>query len=356
MGGAHVTIDDVARHAGLSVATVSRVMHDSPLVRPATRARVLRSVEVLGYSPSALARGLAMSSTYTIGVLVGSFADPFWAEVVRGIESQARASGYAVLITSSDDDAAQERAALGLFRHKRVDGIIVCASREGTAQTTERQAISMPTVYVNVEQLPLDAGSGRGDNNGGDQPSPLVNVVATDDQFGARLAMEHLLTLGHRRIAFIGPTDRASAVARRRGYTDALERAGLSPNHAYIVEAAGVARAEEAGESLLRRRSRPTALFCYDDVTALGALRAVRAAGLCVPADVSVVGFDDIPLAAYLEPPLTTVRQPMYEMGRRAMAMLLQLARGGSDVPGITLAGMLVTRASTGVPREEPYR
>ncbi len=356
MADKSVTIDDVARRAGLSVATVSRVMHDSPRVSPEARQRVRDAVKVLGYTPNALARGLAMNSTsHTIGVLLSSIADPFWAEVARGIEDYAHHEHYAVLIAGSYEDTERERSALQLFQYKRVDGIIVGASSGGPELLHQRHTFGLPVVFVNNEHIEANDptsdradGQGRpGDGTGRDNSY----LVAHDDLQGAMLAVTYLLELGHRRIAYIGPPGRASSVRRCTGYQRAMEQAGMAPDDDMVAIAGEEANGGELGAfRLLARRPAPTALFCYDDMTALGALRAVRALNRRVPLDVSVVGFDDIPLAGYLDPPLTTVRQPMYEMGRQAMHTLLTLLRGQSAPSAITMSGELVVRRSSAAP------
>ncbi len=349
----HVTIDEVARHAGLSVATVSRVMHDSPRVSAEARRRVHEAVETLGYMPNALARGLVMRSTGTIGILVNSIADPFWAEVVRGCEDRAQERGCAVLIASSYEDAAREQRAVDLFRQKRVDGIIVGASSGGPTALSRHGAYRLPVVFVNNEHVtPEEQSSASG--GAYDVAAAAATdtyLVAGDDVHGARLATAHLLALGHRRCAYVGAQGRASSLRRLRGYRLALAAAGLAFDESLVVAPGeGAINGELAAFRLLARRPAPTALFCYDDMTAVGALRAVRALNLWVPQDVAVVGFDDIPLAAYLDPPLTTVRQPMYEMGRQAMTMLLDLLAGETPPRVVSMPGELVIRSSSGPP------
>lgn len=346
-----VTIIDVARRAGLSVATVSRVMHDSPRVSPEARQRVRAAVETLGYTPNALARGLAMNSTsHTVGVLLSSIADPFWAEVARGIEDYAHSEHYAVLIAGSYEDTERERSAFDLFQYKRVDGIIVGASSGGPEMLDQRRTFGLPVVFVNNEHIePNDLASNSMDGHSDGTAGGSFYLVANDDLQGAMLATTHLLDLGHRRIAYIGPPGRASSVRRCTGYRRALEHAGIAFDEDTVAIVGEGANAGELGAfRLLARHPAPTALFCYDDMTALGALRAVRALNRRVPHDVSVIGFDDIPMAAYLDPPLTTVRQPMYEMGCQAMNTLLALLQGQSSPHTITMAGELMVRQSSG--------
>lgn len=350
MSNQHVTIDDVARRAGLSVATVSRVMHNNPRVSPQARRRVNEAIDALGYTPNALARGLAMRSTQTIGVLVSSIADPFWAEVTRGIEDYAHQAGYGILIASSYEDAMREQNSMKLFRHKRVDGIVVGASSSGPDALNSARAHHLPVVFINSEHIDPDEATDAPETAtpAMEAEHPSAYLVA-DDAHGAMLMIEHLVALGHTRIAYIGARDRASSVRRLSGYRQALRQAGLVLDESLVVITGEGANDGELGAfRLLTREARPTALFCYDDMTALGALRAARALQLRTPSDVSIVGFDDIPIAAYLDPPLTTVRQPMYEMGQRAMGMLVALLQGADPPRYVTMPGELVVRASSG--------
>lgn len=346
MSNQHVTIDDVARRAGLSVATVSRVMHNNPRVSPQARRRVNEAIDALGYTPNALARGLAMRSTQTIGVLVSSIADPFWAEVTRGIEDYAHQAGYGILIASSYEDAAREQNSMKLFRHKRVDGIVVGASSSGPEALNSARAHHLPVVFINSEHIDPDEAADPMPALEAEHPSAYL---VADDAHGAMLVTAHLLALGHTRIAYIGARDRASSVRRLNGYRQALEQSGLTLDETLVVITGEGANDGELGAfRLLTREARPTALFCYDDMTALGALRAARALQLRTPSDVSIVGFDDIPIAAYLDPPLTTVRQPMYEMGQQAMSMLVALLQGADPPRYVTMPGELVVRSSSG--------
>ncbi|HXT35253.1 MAG TPA: LacI family DNA-binding transcriptional regulator [Chloroflexota bacterium] len=348
------TSSDVARYAGLSVATVSRVMHDSPRVSPEARRRVEEAVAALGYTPNALARGLVTRTTRTIAVLVSSIADPFWAEVIRGVEDHAVEAGYAAFIASSYEDAGREEKAISLFRQKRVDGIVIGASSRGPKVLWRRDAGAMPVVFMNNEHIePEDEASDPAPATdslaGEDATLARTSRIAGDDRRGARLLINHLLELGHRRIAYIGATGRASSLRRLHGFRQAMAEACLPIDEAWVIATDEGANAGELSAfRLLTGESRPTALLCYDDMTALGALRATRALGLRCPGDISVVGFDDIPIAAYLEPPLTTVRQPMHEMGVRAMRLLIELLHEEKPPRQVIMPGELVARASSG--------
>jgi DNA-binding LacI/PurR family transcriptional regulator len=226
-----------------------------------------------------------------------------------------------------------------------VDGIIVGASSGGPDAVLGKRWQHLPLVFVNNEHIApddalLDAGQAAA--------RAAAYLVSNDDMRGAATMTEHLLALGHRRIGYIGAAGRASSLRRQHGFQQTLQRAGLPYDESLVVVLdEGSNEGELAAFRLLSRANRPTALFCYDDVMALGALRAIRALNLRVPEDVSVVGFDGIPLAAYFDPPLTTVRQPMYEMGQQAMMTLLRLF-GGEEAPRVTVMhGDLIIRASS---------
>jgi DNA-binding LacI/PurR family transcriptional regulator len=267
---------------------------------------------------------------------------------VRGIEDYVHEQGYAVLIAGSYEDPEREQSAIDLFRHKRVDGIIIAASSGGPAALNDHSPFRLPVVFVNNEHV--EPGSSAETNllAHEEMDRSCAYLVASDDVHGAALATNHLLQLGHQRIAYIGPGDRASSLQRLKGYRQALERSRFAVDDGLIaIVGEGANNGELAAFRLLARDPPPTALFCYDDMTALGALRAIRACQLRVPQDISVVGFDDIPLATYLDPPLTTVRQPTYEMGRQAARMLIGLLRSENPPRVVTMAGELVVRSSS---------
>jgi LacI family transcriptional regulator, repressor for deo operon, udp, cdd, tsx, nupC, and nupG len=324
------TIVDVARRADVSIATVSRVIHGSPQVSDETRERVKQVMAELSYAPNVVARGLVTRRTQAIGLVITSMADPFFPPIVQGVEETALDHGYSVLLSTSSNDPARELAVVRLLRERRVDAIIVASSRVGSLYQTHLEEIRVPLVLVNNEQ------SGA-----------YTYSVGTDDVTGGHLATCYLLGLGHRRIAYIhGPLIKQSTQDRYRGYELALCESGVAVDPALVVAGDGQAEGgRQAMQGLLRGQPRPTAVFCFNDLTALGVLRAVRSAGLTVPEDVSVVGYDDIGLAAYTEPPLSTVAQQSHELGRRAMLLALDLLDGKPAV-SLTLAAALIERAS----------
>jgi DNA-binding LacI/PurR family transcriptional regulator len=350
------TIRDVARHAGVSTATVSRVISGSVAARPGTRARVLEAAETLGYRPSAVARSLKLRTTRTLGLLVTDIQNPYYPEIVRAVEDAALERNLAVLLCNGADDPGREETYLDLLVDRRVDGIIIASSglRERHGAWLARR--SVPVVLVNWAA--------------GDLGLP---AILGDNRAGGRLATEHLLGLGHRRIGHLSAPARNFAAAERLGgIREALANAGLDPDALVVAEGDGrVAGGERAALELLETSPGVTGIVCYNDLTAIGAVRAIRAGGRRVPADISVVGYDDIPLSGWVDPPLTTIAQRPSEMGRWAVDRLGELiaqgdgAASGDGAGGGTMGGdgatagprpvllpvELRVRASTAVPR-----
>jgi DNA-binding LacI/PurR family transcriptional regulator len=334
-----VSIKDIARAAGVSHSTVSRALSDSPLVSDETKARIQRLAQEMGYSPNTLARSLVTRQTYTIGVVVTTIADPFVAEVVQGIEATAHDYNYTVILCSSGAQPEREIAAVEMLRSKRVDGVIVTSSRIGALYLEHLERIGAPIVLINNH----NESSGR-----------YTFTVTVDNRHGGYLATEHLVQLGHRRIAYVtAPADHSSDLDRMAGYRQALIAGGIEPDPALIVTGNGRADGgERALQALIELGEPPSAVFCYNDMTAIGLMSAARQVGLSVPRDMAVVGFDDIPFASYFYPPLTTIAQPKVEMGRLAMKMALSLMAIGEEnheeeISNIVVRGTLVVRAST---------
>lgn len=329
-----VTIREVAAAAGVSVATVSRVMNGTAAVRDETRLRVEAEVERLRYSPNAAARSLITNRTSTVGVVLPDIWGEYFSEVIRGIDLSARQAGYHVLVSSSHSDAGETRDVLRAM-HGRVDGVVVMSPQAAPRVLEGSLPASLPVVLLNAAP-------------GGTHRASL-NV---DNRGGARAMVAHLLSLGHRRIAFVaGPASNYDATERRRGWRDALRAAGLP--HGRAVELPGdfgEESGEAAGEAISRLVPRPTAVFAANDSMAVGVLGALRRAGVRVPADVVVAGFDDIPIARFASPPLSTVRHDIRRLGERALARLLSEIEG--DVPSRAarevLPYRLVLRESTG--------
>jgi DNA-binding LacI/PurR family transcriptional regulator len=327
------SIKDIARLARVSHPTVSRALQNSPLVNKQTAAKIRKIADEAGYRASAVARGLVTRRTRTIGLVVTRVDDPFAGEVACGIEKTANDHGYAVFLANSSANPEREREVVQALAERRVDGIIVTSSRVGAEYLPLLAELMVPIVLVN-DQYPGD----------------FVHSVMIANQAGSRMAAEHLIAQGHRRIAYLG--DRSgyqSDTERLAGYKEALAAAGIEFAAELAVKGDGRPEAAiEAIDRLLALASPPTAVCCYNDMTALGAMRAIRKRGLRVPEDISVTGFDDLFFAAYLQPPLTTVKQPMSRMGQIAMESLFKLMSGEESVAQIKVEAELMVRGSTG--------
>ncbi len=334
-----VSIKDIARAANVSHPTVSRALSHSPLVKGETAERIRQIAASLGYRPSAIARSLATKKTKTIGVVVTSIADPFIADVVSGIEETANDHGYSVFLANSNANPDREVKVVHSFHERRVDGIIVTASRVGALYVPLLSQLKVPIVLIN--------------NQHPDEPDEFIYSVMIDNIKASTQVMKHLLGLGHRRIAYIG--DQAgfqSDTERFAGYRQALACAGYPFLPELVVHGDGKPEGgRQAMEKLLALPTPPTAVFCYNDMSALGALRALYAHGINVPDDISLVGFDDLSIASYISPLLTTVGQPKQQMGRMAMETMLKLISGVDTKANIKVEGELIIRESTAPPK-----
>ena len=341
MNRKRVTIEDVARAAGVSRQTVSRAINDLGEISPQTRARVLRIAEEMGYRPSGIARGLATQRTRTLGLVIPDVANPFFSDVARGAEHVAYTGEYNVFLCNTNEDPKRELAVLRSLEEKRVDGVVLCSSRLDDDELRRIVARHPAVVLVNRRLEP-----------GGERTG--VGSVTIDDVAGGRIVTRHLLDSGHRAVGFLaGPPASHSGRWRAEGYRAALATAGLAVHPAWTVPCpASVDGGHQAARDLLISHPELTALFCYNDLVAVGALRACADLGRRVPGDVAIAGFDDIMLAALVTPPLTTCRVPRYELGVQAMRLLLNQIDGCPDEAGqhpcdaIVLRPELVVRAS----------
>lgn len=338
--GSAATIADVAARADVSTATVSRVLSGRSRGRAGTRERVLEAVAALDYRPSDIARALKGQATRTLGLLVTDIQNPYFPQLVRAIEDQAHAAGYALLLGNGTDDPGREAAYLGSLASRRVDGLIIAASRLTRRHARALERLRAPTVLVNCES-----------------PDGAWPSVMSANGAGGRMAAEHLLGLGHRHLGLVTVDAEAAAHEREVGIGDAVRGMPWGPSLRVETGVAGFAGGEASATRLLARHPEVTGILCYNDALALGVLRGVRAAGRRVPQDVSVVGFDDIDLAAFTEPPLTTVRQDIRGLGRWAVERLLadlarpeQVADPSAMVATIRWPVRLVIRGSTGPP------
>ncbi len=333
------SIEDIARAAGVANSTVSRALRDSPLISSDVRSAIQRLADEMGYTPNGIAQSLQNQRTNTIGLVVTSIGDPFFADVARGVEQGARSAGLSVFLSTSHSDPAQEMAVIETFQRRRVDGIIVADSQISSNHVQRLLRANVPTVLINSQT---------------EEQTNLLHSVTADDYNGMRMATDYLIQLGHKEIGYIGVGNRPLSNRRRRaGYSDTLRAAGIAPNEAWIAIApAEYARNEDdvvAGQALAARLldAGVRAIVCYNDMVAVGVLLACRQRGVEVPEQVSVVGFDDIALAQYVTPPLTTVRQPQTELGRTAMHMLLDLL-DNRPVQDYSIETTLIVRDSTG--------
>lgn len=327
------TIRDVARHAGVSIATVSHVINHTRPVSDELKQRVQEAMTTLGYQRNPMARALRSKQSLTIGVIVPDNTNPFFTEITRGIEDISLQNEYSVITCDSRGDLSREAMHTRNLRGKQVDGIIFVAA--GGGETHIQQLVDREVPVVMVERDPYDL---------------RVDAVMISNMRGAELATQHLLDLGHRRIACItGPQRVTLRSERLQGFRDRLAAAGIALPDAYVVDGNF---ASDIGylvaRDLLALPERPTAIFAFNDLMAMGVLLAAQEAGLRVPEDLSVVGFDDIFLAAYTVPPLTTIRLPVHEMGQMAMEMLLnRIENRDAPLARKTLEIDLIVRKST---------
>lgn len=332
------SIKDIARIANVSSSTVSRALQSSPLISRRTAERIQHIARESGYRASAIARGLVTQKTKTIGVVVTTIADPFVSEVVNGIEDCGNDHGYSVFLANSNADPDRETKVVHSFSERRVEGVVVTSSRVGARYLPLLYEMRIPIVLVNNQH-----------------PGEFVNSVLIENVKASAEVTNHLIQLGHKRIAYLG--DRfgyQSDTERFAGYREALERAGLPFLPELIVHGDGKCEGGMTGvETLMNLPKPPTAIFCYNDMTALGALRQLHLRKMRVPEDVSLVGFDDLFIASYTQPPLTTVRQPRRLMGRLAMESLLKLISGEDSSSAINVPAELIVRESTAQPPDK---
>jgi LacI family transcriptional regulator len=303
---------DVAERASVSVTTVSHVVNKTRPVSDELRQRVLTAMDELGYQPNLLARSLRRGHTHTIGMIVPDSTNPFFAEVARGVEDTSFKQGYSVILCNSDGDLDKEVFYANVLAERRVDGILFVAAGISTEQIRDLQARRMPVVVVDREI-----------------PDVAVDSVLADNARGGKSATRYLIDLGHRRIGcIVGPSDVTPSAERITGYRQALDEGGIPVDEALIVK--GDFQYEsgyQAACQLLAMDDPPTAIFACNDLMAVGAISAAVEVGRRVPTDLSVVGFDDVRLASFANPPLTTIVQPKYEMGVIAATMLLERIR-----------------------------
>ncbi len=331
--GRPATIDDVARRANVSRQTVSRVLNEKGEIAAATRARIQHVIDELGYRPNLLARSLITRTTHTFGLVVPDISNPFFPEIARGIKERAHTDGYQMLLAHTSEDPMQEVESLRQFRERRVDGVIVANSRLDNVTLADAVRGIGPVVLTNRT---LSGGYG--------------SVMWTGYRLGARLATEHLVGLGRRRIGYVDAEPPTTAGKERfLGYRDAIGAAGVAFDERLVARGpatggGGYAAANE----LLALPEPPSAIFVYNDTMAVGVLRACLQADRSIPHDVAVVGFGGAPLSAWVTPSLTTVEVPLYEIGRAAAeALLRMLQEEPPQTRSIPIDPVLVVRESS---------
>lgn len=339
----NASIRDVARQAGVSVSTASRALNNKPDVNREVRARILAAAEDLHYAANVHARVLGGGCSRTLGLIIANSADPFFATLARGVSDTATGAGYSIIVWNTNDTIDLEVQAHQMLRERRVDGALLASVQSGEAPLCRLSEEGIPFVLLNryLERFP-------------------ANCVQLDYRSGARDATAHLIGLGHRRIAHLTHgDDRYSAQERLAGYREALEEAGVPFVRDMVIPcASSIEGAYRAVLDILPGlQPKPTALFAYNDIWCVGVLRALHELGWRVPEDVSLMGCDDLELSAFLIPPLSTVSQDPYDIGRQGVELLVAQLRTPSDrswTPRrIVLRPELRLRAST-APLGEP--
>lgn len=326
---------DVARFAGVSTSTVSHVINNNRFVSDAIREKVNVAIEKLNYAPSALARSLKLNQTRTIGMLITASSNPFYSEVVRGVELSCYERGYSLILCNTDGDAERMNRSIETLLQKRVDGLLLmCAENHRPSRETIGRYPSLPIVMM--DWAPFDGAN---------------DIIQDNATMGGEMATHYLITQGYTRIACVtGPLDKTTSQQRLHGYRQAMQQAGLNILPGYEVSGdfefqGGLT----AMQQLLALELRPQAVFAGNDAMAVGVYQALFQHGLAVPDDVAVVGYDDIQLAQYMTPPLTTIHQPKDDLGELAIDTLLhRLQNPGGESQILVLTPELVVRGSVG--------
>jgi LacI family transcriptional regulator len=334
-----MNISEIAKRANVSTATVSRTLNQSGPVKAGTARKVWRAVTELNYYPNSHARALVSGRSRLIGLIVSDITNPFFPELIRTFEGLASQQQYDVLLTSTDYDTTRMTACLRRMLERKVDGVAMMTSEMDAGLIKELSKRNVPIVFMDVGQM-----------------GPRMSHVSIDYGNGVRQAVDHVVQLAHKHVAFItGPLELHSARTRRQAFVDGLRHHGVTLDRKLIREGTHTAEGgEKAMRELLKLSRLPTAVVCSNDWTAIGALHAIHAAGLRVPEDISLVGFDDIPLSSYITPSLTTVRMSARDVGSTAFQALFSLI-GEAHVEGdvYQVGTKLVIRESTAKPRKK---
>jgi len=332
-----VTLRDVAARAGVHPATASRALNPETrlLVREDTARRVLDAAESLGYHPNPVARSLRTRRSHTVGVLIPDLTNPLFPPIVRALEDRLAAAGYVALIGNTDGDGERERLVFQQMRARHVDGMVLATAHLSDPLLAEAGRAGLPVVLMN--------------RMAADHSLPSVSV---DNERGMRMAVAHLAAEGHKKIAHIaGPQEVSTGLSRYQGFVSAMEAHGLSPDLVITAKAFSIEEGLRCTRALLERKTGCTAVAAGNDMLAVGCFAALEEAGLNCPADMSVVGFNDMPFIDRLRPPLTTIRFPHYQLGTEAAQLLLERIAGqGGPVKVLYLTPELVVRGSTAPP------
>jgi DNA-binding LacI/PurR family transcriptional regulator len=327
------TILDVARRAGVSKSLVSMVIRGDDRVGPQRREAVLEAIEALHYRPNAMARGLVQRRTRIVGIVVSDLRNPFNEDVVSGVLAQAAELGYKGLINTSDRRRDREEDAIESFLELRVDGLILATSRIDD-HAIARASRAVPVVVM-----------------GRPTSDESTDSLTNDNVLGAEIAVEHCVSLGHRRIVHVGGGESMAARSRRTGYERAMERFGLAEYSTTVEGGFTEAEGYRGGRELLTRPPLPTAIIAANDLCAIGVLNALEESGLSIPSDISLIGYDNTSLAALRHVSLTSIHQPGEDMGRKAMDLLFERIHEGRTEPRHdVIAPSLVVRSTTAAP------
>ncbi|RIK29132.1 MAG: LacI family transcriptional regulator [Anaerolineae bacterium] len=336
-----VTIKDIAKEAGVSHTTVSRALRGSSLISDETTRRIQETALTLGYLPSAAARSLKTNRSQALGIIVSSIDDPYFSEILQGIEEIAQANHYSLFIAASQRDAERESVIVQAMRQHRVDGIIICSTPFSAERSQQFSKYDIPIVMINNQAA-----------------EEYRYSIYHDDMDGSRQIARHLIELGHRRIAYLGNSSSGRTTQDRlAGFHYELQASGLPLPNEYIYETPGSEpnKGELAVDHFLQLANRPTAIVCFNDMLAIGVLKSLQQRGFRVPEDISITGFDNIVFSNYTNPPLTTFDQPKRFIGQRAAELILSLLSSASDIQIPqqkiqVLRGSLLVRSSSAPP------
>ena len=339
-----VTVKDIARKAGVSHSTVSRALHGSTLIAPETIERIQQIANEMGYSPSAAARALKTNRSQVLGVVLSSVDDPFFSEILQGIEGGIQGSGYSIFIAAAHRDPEQKQEIVQAMVEHRVDGVIICSTSFSEKQSEQLLQYGIPLVVINNQTA-----------------EDFRYSIYHDDVDGSRQVARHLIELGHRKIAYLGNSlSGRTTLDRLAGFRQEMESAGLPvpSDHIYEIPGSEPEKGDLAAEHFINLADRPTALVCFNDMIAIGVLKSLQQRGMRVPEEFSITGFDNIVFSNYTNPPLTTFDQPKRFIGQKAAELILNLLDTTTKihVPEQkiqVLKGSLLVRKSTALPPAE---